>query len=312
MSEPDLPSTAHIPPQLPRVRVAAFPKCYMDQLCIHRTMTLFDWIEAATGLGVDGLEMYAGFFLSFDEPYLRQVRAALESRGFAMPMFCYSPDFTHPDPEHRRREVEKQRQMISVTAFLGGDSCRVLSGQRRPEVPLEQGLDYVQEAIESLLPFAEQQGVRLVIENHYKDNYWTWPEFAQKQDVFCALVERIRSPWFGVQFDPSNAILAGDDPIELLQKVKHRVLTMHASDRFLLPGHTLEELRAVENVEGYAAILSHGVVGRGLNDYNAIFAILAEVGYRGWISIEDGMNGLDEIRQSADFLREKIGQYLPS
>jgi sugar phosphate isomerase/epimerase len=284
----------------------------MDQLCVHRTMTLFDWIEAAAGLGVDGLEMYAGFFLSFDEPYLRQVRSALQAQGFAMPMFCYSPDFTHPDPEHRRREVEKQRQMIAVTAFLGGGSCRVLSGQRRPEVSLEQGLDYVQEAIESLLPYAEQQGVRLVIENHYKDNYWTWPEFAQKQDVFCALVERIQSPWFGVQYDPSNAILAGDDPIALLQKVKHRVLTMHASDRFLLPGHTLEELRAVENVEGYAAILSHGVVGRGLNDYNAIFSILAEVGYRGWISIEDGMNGLDEIRQSAEFLREKIAQYLTS
>lgn len=310
MSELTLPSSPSMP--RPRVQIAAFPKCYMDQLCIHRTMTLFDWIEAATSLGVDGLEMYAGFFLSFDEPYLRQVRSALESRGFAMPMFCYSPDFTHPDPEYRRREVEKQRQMIAVTAFLGGDSCRVLSGQRRPEVSLAQGLGYVQEAIESLLPFAEQQGVHLVIENHYKDNYWVYPEFAQKQDVFCALVESIRSPWFGVQYDPSNAILAGDNPIELLQKVKHRVLTMHASDRFLLPGHTLDELRTVENVTGYAAILSHGVVGRGLNDYNAIFSILAEVGYRGWISIEDGMNGLDEIRQSADFLREKVAQYLKS
>lgn len=310
MSELTLPSSPSMP--RPRVQIAAFPKCYMDHLCIHRTMTLFDWIEAATSLGVDGLEMYAGFFLSFDEPYLRQVRSALESRGFAMPMFCYSPDFTHPDPEYRRREVEKQRQMIAVTAFLGGDSCRVLSGQRRPEVSLAQGLGYVQEAIESLLPFAEQQGVRLVIENHYKDNYWVYPEFVQKQDAFCTLVERIRSPWFGVQYDPSNAILAGDNPIELLQKVKHRVLTMHASDRFLLPGHTLDELRTVENVTGYAAILSHGVVGRGLNDYNAIFSILAEVGYRGWISIEDGMNGLDEIRQSADFLREKVAQYLKS
>ncbi len=310
MSEFTLPSSPSMP--CPRVQIAAFPKCYMDQLCIHRTMTLFDWIEAATGLGVDGLEMYAGFFLSYDEPYLRQVRSALESRGFAMPMFCYSPDFTHPDPEYRLREVEKQRQMIAVTAFLGGDSCRVLSGQRRPEVSLAQGLGYVREAVESLLPFAEQQGVHLVIENHYKDNYWVYPEFAQKQDVFCALVESIRSPWFGVQYDPSNAILAGDNPIDLLQKVKHRVLTMHASDRFLLPGHTLDELRTVENVAGYAAILSHGVVGRGLNDYNAIFSILAEVGYRGWISIEDGMNGLDEIRQSADFLREKVAQYLKS
>ena len=108
---------------------------------------------------------------------------------------------------------------------------------------------------------------------------------------------------FGAQYDPSNAILAGEDPIELLERVKHRVVTMHASDRYLKPGHTLEELRAVEDSVGYAAILSHGVVGQGLNDYQRIFRVLREVGYSGWISIEDGMNGLEEIRQSAEFLR---------
>ena len=78
---------------------------------------------------------------------------------------------------------------------------------------------------------------------------------------------------------------------------------MHASDRFLKPGHTLEELRSVEDSLGYADILSHGIVGQGLNDYPRIFAILREVGYTGWISIEDGVNGLEEIRASAVFLR---------
>ena len=93
------------------------------------------------------------------------------------------------------------------------------------------------------------------MENHYKDNFWTYPEFAQKQDVFLEIVDQIDSPWFGVQYDPSNAILAGEDPLDLLEKVKHRVVTMHASDRHLKPGHTIEELRTVEDSLGYAAIL---------------------------------------------------------
>jgi sugar phosphate isomerase/epimerase len=46
-----------------------------------------------------------------------------------------------------------------------------------------------------------------------------------------------------------------------------------------------------------------------MNDYDAIFRILAEVGFRGWISIEDGMNGLDEIARSAEFLKQKRAQY---
>jgi hypothetical protein len=46
------------------------------------------------------------------------------------------------------------------------------------------------------------------------------------------------------------------------------------------------------------------VIGRGLNDYDEIFRILTQAGYDGWISIEDGVNGLDELRQSVDFLLE--------
>jgi sugar phosphate isomerase/epimerase len=34
---------------------------------------------------------------------------------------------------------------------------------------------------------------------------------------------------------------------------------------------------------------------RGLNDYDAIFDILAKHNYSGWISIEDGMNGMEEM-----------------
>lgn len=179
----------------------------------------------------------------------------------------------------------------------------MLSGQRRPEVSRPDGVRWVVECISELLDFAAQRNVVLALENHYKDNYWQHPEFAQKSDVFLEIVSRIDSPWFGVQFDPSNTILAGEDPLALLERVKHRVATMHASDRFLLPGHAVEELRRVEDSLGYASILSHGVVGKGMNDYPRIFAILREVGYDGWISIEDGLNGLEEIRASAEFLR---------
>jgi len=179
----------------------------------------------------------------------------------------------------------------------------VLSGQRRPEIPRGQGIRWTIDCIRELLDYAAGKNVVLTFENHYKDNYWRYPEFAQKGDIYLAILNYMDSPWFGVQYDPSNAILAGEDPIELLEIVKHRVVTVHASDRFLTRRYTLHELKQVEDSVGYAAILSHGVVGKGLNDYSKIFQIMEEVSYRGWISIEDGMNGLDEIRESAIYLR---------
>ena len=285
------------------MKLAAFPKCFMDELVRDRTMSLFQWIEMAADLPIDGLELYDGFLESCEEAYLEKVSSALARRNMAMPMMCYSPDFTRPSAEERREEVEREKRAVDITARLGGKFCRVLSGQRRPEVSREQGVRWVVECIREVLEYSSARGIVLAIENHYKDNYWAHPEFAQKQDVFLEIVNQIDSPWFGVQFDPSNAIVAGDDPLELLDKVKHRVVTMHASDRHLKPGHTLEELKQVEDSVGYAAILAHGVIGQGMNDYPRIFRTLREVGFQGWVSIEDGVNGLEEIRQSAEFLR---------
>jgi sugar phosphate isomerase/epimerase len=288
-------------------KIAAFPKCFMDELCVHHTMTLFEWIKMASTLGVEGLEFYTGF-LNDDEGFLREVKDCLEKHELRMPMLCCSPDFTQPDPELLHAEIEREKRMIELTAFFGGRFCRVLSGQRRPGLSREAGVTQVVRVLKSLLPFAEKHDVVLTMENHYKDNYWQYPEFAQKMDIFIEIVEQIDSPWFGVNYDPSNTILAGEDPIELLKKIKHHVVSMHASDRYLTSG-TIEDLRKEEDSVGYASRLAHGVIGKGINDYDAIFSTLSEVGFNSWISIEDGMNGLDELRESVRFLTTKIDRY---
>jgi sugar phosphate isomerase/epimerase len=293
------------------VKLAAFPKCYMDELCVTRSMSVFEWLDLAATLPLDGVEMYDRFLVETTPGYLRRVRDALDEKGLAMPMMCYSPDFTVPDADMRREEIDRQKRVMEVTAALGGKYCRVLSGQRRPGVSREQGVAWVVEAIEALIPHADDLGLTMTLENHYKDDYWQNPEFAQFSDVFLEVLARLPSPTLAVNYDPSNALLAGEDPIELLRKIRHRVVTMHASDRTLKPGYTLDDLRAREDSTGYASILQHGEIGRGLNDFEAIFSTLREAGFDGWISIEDGVNGMGELRRSAEFLREKMTHYWP-
>lgn len=298
-------------PSPARPRLAAFPKCFMDALCVSRTMTLAQWIDLGADLDVDGLELYPDFFPDFSDATIAAVARQLRQRRLAMPMFCVSPDFTQPDPERRRWEIARYREWLRVAAALGAETCRVLSGQRRPTLTDHLVLDWASEAIASLLPDAERLGVRLALENHYKDNYWTEPEFAQSTTLFCALLDRLPSPWLGVQFDPSNAYLAGEDPLALLRRVAPRVISVHASDRFLRPGHTLAELRQAPPAAGYAAILQHGEVGQGLNDFDALFRLLHEHGFHGWVSIEDGVDGLAQLQSSVQFVRSKLLFWFP-
>jgi sugar phosphate isomerase/epimerase len=294
------------------LKLSAFPKCYLDQIAGERSLSVFDWIEMARSLDADGLEMYDGFFTSLDTPYLDRVGEAILGAGFAMPMLCCSPDFTNPQPDGRKRAVEREAEMIRVARRLGGPGvvCRVLSGQRYPGLDRRQGLEWVVGCIEQVLPVAREHDVVLGLENHYKDGFWKYPEFAQKQDVFLELLNAIpERKHFGVQYDPSNAVVAGDDPVALLRAVADRVVSMHASDRYLAEGTSLEELRQTDGTLGYSPNLRHGVTGKGLNDYDAIFGILAAHGYRGWVSIEDGMSGMEEMAESLAFLRRMSAKY---
>ncbi len=68
-------------------------------------------------------------------------------------------------------------------------------------------------------------------------------------------------------------------------------------------------MRKEEDSVGYASRLAHGVIGKGLNNYDEIFSMLNSVGFHGWISIEDGMNGMEDLRESIKFLKSKIAQH---
>lgn len=293
-------------------KLAAFPKAFMQALCKDGSMKLAEWIELASKLDIEGLEWYAGFLEMQDVKKWPTFRKMVEDTGKVIPMMCCSPDFTHPDKDFRQKEIEKQKYWIDMTQVMGGSYCRVLSGQRRPELSIQEGVKLAADSIQSCLDYAKERNITLILENHYKDDFWEYPEFAQKMEVFCMLVDSIQHPNFGVNYDPSNTFLAGEDPLELLRKVSDRVVTMHASDRYLKYG-TIEDLRQEEGgAIGYAKRLSHGEIGKGLNDYDAIFTELKNKGFDGWISIEDGVEGMDQLERSVSFLRKKIAQHWPS
>jgi sugar phosphate isomerase/epimerase len=301
-----------------RPRVAAFPKGYFD-LLISREMRIEEWISRAPDMELEGVELYPDFFDTSNDSQVSGLRRRAEDVGVELPMMCSSPDFVDPSPGAWQSAVEYVRQMIDVMVALcpqaGWRSVRVLSGQAWPGVAEEEGIARTVEGIQAALAYAEEKKVVLVIENHYKDGRWRFPEFALSSRVFLAIIEKISSPWFKVNFDPSNTIVAGEDPLVLLEKVVGRVGSMHASDRCLRPGYTIQDLMSHEGA-GYPAALQHGVVGQGLNDYETICARLAATGFAGWISIEDGerggAEGMLDIRESARFLRSRIDRYWPA
>lgn len=291
-----------------RPPISVFPKCYFDAL-VRGEMDYAAWVRSAAALGGEGLEHYDGFFRSFDAAGVDPVLAAMAETGQVSSMLCFSPDFTRPDPDERARQVERQQAAIDLAVRLGTRFCRTLSGQALPGLTRADGVARTVDGLLRSLEYAERRDVVLCLENHYKDGTWRYPEFAQPEEIFLEILDRVDSPRLGVQYDPSNAVVGGYDPIRFLERVLPRVVTMHASDRSLAPGATLEDLRQSDGATGYSDKLRHGEVGKGLIDYDAIFRILAGARFTGWISVEDGVNGLDELERSVAFLKNKRAEY---
>ena len=289
-------------------RISLFPKCYFDPL-VSGEMDYVSWIRSAATLHGEGLEHYDGFFRSFRDEDVEPVLTAMAETGQVSSMLCFSPDFTHPDPDEHTRQIERQKAAIDLAVKLGTRFCRTLSGQALPGLSRPEGVERTVDGLLRSLEYAERRDIILCLENHYKDGTWRYPEFAQPEDIFLEILDRVDSPRLGVQYDPSNAIVGGYDPIRFLEKVLPRVVTMHASDRSLAPGATIEDLRTSDGAVGYSDKLRHGEIGLGLIDYDTIFRMLASAGYTGWISIEDGMNGMDELRRSVTFLQNKRDEY---
>ena len=86
-------------------KLATFPKAYLDEMGKLRSMTIRQWLDLAVTVDVDGLEFFAEFYELEDESNWPHVRRMVDDSGLGVCMMCASPDFTHPDPGFRQRQI---------------------------------------------------------------------------------------------------------------------------------------------------------------------------------------------------------------
>ena len=69
---------------------------------------------------------------------------------------------------------------------------------------------------------AEKRGILIGIEPHQ--------QYSKSPEGLDRIVKLVKSPAIGVNFDTGNSYLAGEDPIRWLEKVKDRLVHLHAKD----------------------------------------------------------------------------------
>ncbi len=261
-----------------------------------KRLTIAECIDRAAALGFDGVEILHIQMEDETNATLQKLKAQAHSLGLPLMGFSTHQGFVSPDREERRTNVQKTLYQIDVAYRLGIPTMRINTGRwgtiksfdafmekKGIEPPLaghddEEAFKWVGDALEKLLPRAQDCGVVLGLENHWG--------LGRTAEGVLRLVESIKSPWLKITLDTGNFL---DNSYEQMEKLASSPV----------PIALVQAKTYYGGGRWYALDL----------DYAKIAAILRKHHYRGWISLEFEGNDAPEsgLPKSLELLRKSFG-----
>jgi hexulose-6-phosphate isomerase len=180
-----------------------------------------------------------------------------------------------PIPEAWEFEIEFDEKTGHVRRVAVGDNAKYqdyIAAQN-------QAVDSSRRAVEKLIPTAEKCGVVVALENVW-NNLWVKPA------LFANFVASFRCPWVKAYFDIGNHVKYAP-PQDWIRALGKLIVKCHVKDFKLNP-------------DGHGGDFVHP--RDGSINWPVVRRALDEVGYNGWMTIEDGGLALDEFNRRLDLI----------
>jgi sugar phosphate isomerase/epimerase len=231
----------------------------------HEKMTMDDFLAFAKKLDVDGVSLESCFFPSLEQAWFLDLKAKLDAYGFDR-VYAWG----HPDgleAGKNRKAYDDMIAHIPNARLIGADVMRIVASSLmfrfEPHGPqIDILVDWLKDAVQ----VAEANGVRLAVENHID----------YTSDECVELLDRVGSPYLGLNLDTGNFLRLLDDPVEGAKKLANRVYATHIKD--------LKPVKGLNATAWY--FFSSTPVGEGLVDNQTLAQILADANYQGFLAVE--------------------------
>jgi sugar phosphate isomerase/epimerase len=237
-------------------------------------------IEKIASLGYRGIEILADVPHAWPAGLLEERKASIRSclsrhrlqianiNAFMMNAVAdprqpyWHPSWIEPDPHYRAIRREHTKRALHLAREIGAANITT-----EPGGPLAQGQAWDQAAdlfYEELMPciqVAEQLEIALLIEPE--------PELLiERFDEYERFMERIDSPFVGLNFDIGHAYCVGEDPQDWVARVARHTRHYHFED--------IADTR----------VHRHLIPGRGAINFEATLRAIAQTDYSGWVTVE--------------------------
>lgn len=169
----------------------------------------------------------------FTQARADDIRALCSKHGVSLSALGYYPNLLDPDRETAARCLEHLRKVIAAAPLLGLDTVTSFVG-RDWRLSVDENWPRFLEVWRPLIQFAEDQGVRVGIENcpmlFTGDEWPGGKNLMTTPTIWRRAFADIPSPSFGLNFDPSHFALQFIEPASALIEFKDKLFHCHAKD----------------------------------------------------------------------------------
>ena len=181
-------------------------------------------------------------------------------------------------PEPWDFDIDFDPQTLKVKTVVFGDNAPYTAYIAAQNSATEASI----RAIESLIPTAAKEGVRICVENVW-NNLWCTPKF------FAAFCQYFDHPWVGCYFDLGNHVKYARCE-EWIKELGNSLVKLH------IKGFKVSEVKG--KLGGGPGDWSR--IDQASIDWKSVRKLLAEKRYNGWLTIEEGnpANAADNTQYS--------------
>jgi L-ribulose-5-phosphate 3-epimerase len=166
----------------------------------------------------------------------------------------YDINLASPAANMRRKSIEHIKDVIGLAVDWGVADVVISPGTRRPMISpsLPRTFGWIYESLGTLMPMAEQAGVRLLLEN-------TPYCFRPTIDEMMEIVDEVGSPHLQIVYDVANAAFIKENPVASLLSFHSAIALIHVSDTGL-------------------DTWGHDPIGTGVVDFEALGETIVQMG----------------------------------
>ena len=270
-------------------------------------------VDIAAGLGFQCLEVacwpagkaerrYAGVShidaerVLEDDAYAKHVTDYIAGKGMHISSLAYYPNTMDPDTAKRTAAIDHLKALIRASAKLGVNMVSTFIGRDQAKSE-EENLRLFQEIWPPIIKLAEEQGVKVAIENCpmlFGEDQWPGGQNLMRSPaLYRKLFDLIPSPNFGLNFDPSHYVWQQMDYVKTIYDFRDRIFHVHFKDIKLYP-EKLAECGVMAYPLDY---MSPKLPGLGDVDWAAFISALNDIRYSGDAVIEVEDKAFEDSRE---------------